>query len=586
MKKKQLTLLLSMLLILLFVLGACSPREEAIDSTEEPVAQEEEAEEPAADEEEAEEPAAGGEEEGDGATSEDEAESAEDEESKILRIAYGREIDVLNPFTSQNLVDIEFSMMEGLITTDDNNTYIPVLAEEIPTEENGLVVVNDDGTIDMTWNLHEDVFWHDGEEFTSEDVCFTWEFVTSEGSATYNRDEYLGIIDCQMPDDHTVVFTWDGVYGYYAGIFEAILPEHIFTGMTTEEIVNYEPFNRGPEAIGTGPFKFAEWKTGEYIRVVRNDNYWRGDDYPKFDEIVWSFIPDNNTRLNALKSGQYHYAEILPTQVEEVADLEGYDVNVVNSNVFLHFDVSVNTERGEMLFSDPNVRRALFHAIDREAIAEQLMQGTVTLANSPINPSSPYHNPDTPGFEFDPELSRQLLDEAGWTVGPDGIRTKDGERFSFTILNRAGATERIAIAQVIQAQLGDIGIEVDFQTLESAAWTQQWRTGEWEAIVSGWFLPADPSITGIYACDGPNNMTGLCNPELDEVMEESDQYLDFEQRKPLLDEAQVLLAESAHTLPLYYSPKIEVLDSDIENYRGSGTNFGSFWNLYEWDLAE
>ncbi len=171
-------------------------------------------------------------------------------------------------------------MVEGLITADEHNSYVPVLAKEIPTEENGLIVRNADGTVDMTWELHEGVLWHDGEPFTSEDVCFTWRFVTSEGSQTYNRHEYLGIIDCLMPDDHTVVFRWDDVYGYYAGLFEAVLPEHVLGGKTTEEIVNYVPYNRGPETIGTGPFKFAEWKSGEYIRVVRNEDYWRGPEYP------------------------------------------------------------------------------------------------------------------------------------------------------------------------------------------------------------------------------------------------------------------------------------------------------------------
>ena len=156
-----------------------------------------------------------------------------------LRVAYEREIDVLNAFTSQMLVDVHFSMVEGLITTDENNTYVPVLAQEIPNADNGLIVRNSDGTVDMTWHLREGVRWHDGEDFTSEDVCFTWRFVTSENSQTYNRNWYLGIIGCAMPDEHTVVFTWDHEYAYYAGLFEAILPEHVLGSMTTEEIVNY-----------------------------------------------------------------------------------------------------------------------------------------------------------------------------------------------------------------------------------------------------------------------------------------------------------------------------------------------------------
>jgi peptide/nickel transport system substrate-binding protein len=504
---------------------------------------------------------------------------------QILRVAYEREVDVLNAFTSQMLVDVHFSMVEGLITTDENNTYVPVLATEIPTRENGLIVDNPDGSVDMTWRLREGVRWHDGEPFTSEDVCFTWRFVTSEDSQTYNRDWYLGIEECSTPDDHTVVFRWAGEYGYYAGLFEAILPEHVLGHLSAGEIVNYTPYNRGDELVGTGPFRFAEWRAGEYIRVVRNGDYWRGPEVPEIDEIVWSFVPDSNTRLNAMKAGRYHYARLEPTHVAEARALEGYDVNLISSNTFMHFDLSLNTDRAQALFSDREVRRALFHAIDRQAIADQLMEGTVRVADTPINPTSPYHNPDVVASSYDPERAAAMLEAAGWMPGPDGIRMKDGRRFSFTMLNRAGTADRIAIAQVIQAQLKAVGVEVGFRTLESAAWTQAWRSFDWEAVVAAWFLPADPSFTGLYRCRGPNNMTGFCAPSLDRVMEESDRQLGFETRKPLLDRAQELLAEDARMLPLYYNVVPELVSDRVVGYRGSGTNFGSFWNLWEWSLT-
>jgi peptide/nickel transport system substrate-binding protein len=503
---------------------------------------------------------------------------------RILRIAYPREIDVLNPFTSQNLADIEFSMMEGLITTDDHNSYVPVLAREIPTEENGLVVRQDDGTVAVTWPLHSGVRWHDGAPFTSADVCFTWRFVSSPGSQTYNRDQYLGIKGCDTPDDTTVVFTWDGLYGYYDGLFEAVLPEHVFRGMSTDQIVTDEAFNRGRATIGTGPFKFAEWKSGEYIRVVRNDDYWRGAEYPRIDEIVWSFIPDDNTRLNAIKSGGYHWGQIQPVQVKDVARLPGYQVHLISSNSVMHLDLNMGTPHGRLLFGDPDVRRALFHAVDRPAIADQLMEGAVILANTPLNPTSPYHDDSLQGYAFDPGLARRMLDADGWRAGPDGVRTKDGQRFSFTLLNRSGSADRTAIGQVIQAQLRDVGVEVRFETLESAAWTQRWRTGDWEAVVSAWFLSADPSLTSLYQCDGPNNMTGMCDPVLDSIMEASDRRLDFAGRKPLLDQVQERLEHDAFTLPIYYNVVPEVVSDAVGNYRGSGTNFGSFWNLWQWTL--
>jgi peptide/nickel transport system substrate-binding protein len=499
-------------------------------------------------------------------------------------VAYDREIDVLNPFTSQNLVDISFSMIEGLVTTDDHNRYVPVLAKAIPTEDNGLIRRKGDGSLEMTWPLQENVRWHDGAPFTSADVCFTWRFVTSPDSETYNRDQYLGIKDCGTPDDHTVVFTWDGEYAYYSGLFEAVLPKHLLGGLTAAEIVNYEPYNRGRATVGTGPFRFAEWKTGEYIRVVRNPDYWRGSTVPQIDEIVWAFIPDSNTRLNALRRGQYHWGRVEPTQIPLVRRLPQYEVHLIDMNSVMHFDLSRSTDHGARLFDDVRVRRALFEAVDRRGIAEKLMEGTVKVADSPINPSSPYHAPNLPSHPMDLDLSRRLLDEAGWVPGGDGVREKNGERFSFALLNRAGSRDRILVAEVIQSDLKAIGVEVRFETLESAAWTQRWRKRQWEAIVSAWFLPADPGLTSQYACSGANNMTGFCDPELDELLERSDRAMSYRARRPLLDRVQERLVETARTLPLYVNVTPELVNRGIENYRGSGTNFGSFWNLYDWTL--
>ncbi len=504
---------------------------------------------------------------------------------KILRIAYEREIDVLNLFTSQNLVDISFSMVEGLVTTDDHGRYVPVLAKEIPTVENGGVTLREDGTVDMTWHLHEGVRWHDGEPFTSADVCFTWRFVTSPGSETYNREQYMGIKACESPDAGTVVFRWDGQYAYYAGLFEGILPEHVFRGLTATQIVRHEGYNRGPQTIGTGPFKFAEWKTGEYIRVVKNRDYWRGRELPKIDEIVWAFIPDANTRLLALRSGAHHFGRILPTQVAAAGSLPESHVHLVNTNAVLHLELGVKTPHGKRLFSDPRVRRALFHAVDRDAIAKKLMEGTVKVADSPLNFESPYVTADGAAFTYDPALAARLLDEAGWTRGLGGVRQKEGERMSFTFLNRAGQTDRALVAQVIQMELRAIGVETSLDTLESAAWSQRWRSGKWEAIVSAFILPADPTLTSLFACDGSNNMTGECDPALDEVLKTSDHALTFAIRAPLLARAQRRLVDTARLLPLFYNVTPELVSTRVKGYHGSGTNFGSFWNLWSWELG-
>jgi peptide/nickel transport system substrate-binding protein len=503
-------------------------------------------------------------------------------EKKIIRVAYNRELDVLNPFTSQMSCSIEFTMQEGLVQNNDKGEVVPILAKEIPSLANGGIVAKPDGTYEITWHLQEGVKWHDGVDFTSKDVCFTSNWITSEGSETYNRDDYLGIKNCATPDDNTAVFTWDGLYGGFSNLFESILPEHLLGKLSTVEIVQNVEFNRSP--IGTGPYKFAEWKAGEYIRVVKNENYWRGPDYPKADEMIFQFITDDNTRLNALKTGEYTIGEILPLQVKEFKDNPNGTVKMIDSNRFMRFDVSITTEKGKKLFSDVNVRQAIYHAIDRQAIADQLLEGTVTVINSPLNPNGVWVNKNVKAYNYDMALAQKMLDEAGWVVGPDGVRAKDGQRFSFTILLRGGAQDRIAISQVIQAELKEVGIEVQFEVLESTASTAKWRSGDWEATVSAYFLTADPSITTLYLCGGSNNFSGFCDPKLDEALKASDLNIDFEKRKPLLDEAQAILAEDAFTLPLYSQVTPMYISNNLEGFLGSGTNFESYWNVYEWGL--
>jgi peptide/nickel transport system substrate-binding protein len=499
---------------------------------------------------------------------------------KTLRIAYTAEIDTLNAFTSQFLTDIELTMVEGLIVSNDKNEYIPVLATQIPTVENGGIKNLPDGKIEMTWPLQQGVKWHDGTEFTADDVVFTWQFVVSENSEVYNRDQYLPISACEAVDKYTVKMTWDKPYAAYNGLFEAVLPKHVLEG---KDVVTFDGYNRSP--LGTGPFKFVEWKSGEYVRVQRNPDYWRGEQYPSIDEIVFTFFADDNTRLNALKAGEQDWGQITPVQVKEAEGLAGYKIELVNQNSWQHFDTSVVTERGKKLFSDKSVRQAMAYAIDRQAISDGVMEGTVKLADSVIAPSSPYYNADVPKYPYDVEKAKQLLDAAGWVVGADGIREKDGEKFSFTMMLRAGNTVRQAIAQVIQANLKDVGIEVKFDTQEAAAWTQIWRTGEWEAVVGGWILPADPSVTNLFACEASNNMTGHCDEELDKLMQASDQEFTVEKRKPLLLEVQTRLLDDMFSLPIYYNVTPIVASEKLGNFKPSGTNLGSFWNVYEWTLA-
>ena len=263
---------------------------------------------------------------------------------------------------------------------------------------------------------------------------------------------------------------------------------------------------------------------------------------------------------------------------------------MIPSNVFYYIGLNIEEPGGRPeLFGDVRVRRALYHAIDRQAIVDQLLEGTVQIANSPIPPTSAYYNPDIETYEYNPDKARQLLAEAGWRdTDGDNVVDKDGVKFSFEWLNRSGRADRIAIAQVAQAQLKMVGIETSMVELEAAAWSERWRNFEWEAQVGGWFMSSDASLTNYYHTrdgqNGSNNFTGFGFPELDALMIESDKVLDFETRKPMLDRAQQILADQAPVIYLYYRDSPWVVADNLTNFRGSGTNLGNWWNAWEWDL--
>ena len=498
----------------------------------------------------------------------------------ILRIGYGAEVDNLNAFTSQFLTDIELTMVEGLIVSNDKNEYIAVLAKQVPTVENGLVKTRADGKIEMTWPLQQGVKWHDNvHEFTADDVCFTWKYVVSEGSEVYNRNSYLPISDCRVQDKYTAVMVWDKPSAIYNGLFEAILPKYMLEG---KDIVKYDPYNRSP--VGTGPFIFAEWKSGEYVRVKRNPNYWRGAQYPNVDEIVFRFIPDINTRLNAVKAGEVDFAQLAPTQVKEVKDLSNYTLLLVQQNSWQHFDMSIKTERGAKIFGDKAVRQALFMSIDRKTIVDGVLEGAVAIADTVAPTTSPYYNPNVKKYAYDPTAAKKLLDDAGWKVGADGIREKGGEKLSLTALLNASDAIGKLYWQVIQQNFKAVGIDLKIDSKDAAARSQVWRSGQWEIQISRWVLPADPSVTGLYSCKGSNNMTGFCDPAADEAMIASDQELDPAKRKALLFKAQELLAEDAFSFTIYYNVNPIVISKKLGNFKASGTNLGSFWNVYEWYL--
>lgn len=411
--------------------------------------------------------------------------------------------------------------------------------------------ISEDGT-HYVFHLRDDVTWHDGEPFTAHDVKFTWEVIAHpdnvtaaqlfnffsrlEGAVEYRQGDAEEITGVQVIDDYTVEVTLDSPWAPFltVGSNQYIIPHHILGDVPVDEILE-QPYARAP--IGTGPFVFEAWQAGDSIIGRANEEYFDGR--PILDRVVYRMIPggDANLAMTGLRSGEINFTEITLDTYDMLRD----DPNVRFSlkpgagNRYIEFNLT------SPFFEDVRVRKALSYALDRQTIADTVWNGRAEIYNSVF----PYDwwstKQDTTLFDNDPEQAKALLEEAGWIEGPDGIREKDGRRFSFTMY---------AIYNdyplVVQQQWRAVGVEVihefvDFPTMSG----QYYTTGLFDAVALQvpYFLYTDPhySLPGYFL--SANNRNSYDNPRSDELILEAAAAVDQDERQRLYYEWQEVIAQ-------------------------------------------
>lgn len=501
----------------------------------------------------------------------------------LLIIGYDREPDLLNRFSTHILEDIHSCIVEGLTTTDENMNVVPLLAVEVPTLENGGVVLRPDGGMDVTWKLRPNVSWHDGVPFTSDDIKFTVEALNDPNYNPESTDGFDRIASVDTPDPLTAVVHYREVYAPYAiQFFRGALPRHILEGRDIDHATDY---NRNP--LGTGPYRVAEWRTGEYILLERVPNYWRGDSLPKIRRLLFKFLTNTNTRINQLKSGEVHLIGTVPLdKAREVREIEGITLHRMTGNSYELVNLN---QRNFPAFGDIRVRRAIMHAIDRDLMVRTILDGLAPVVHGPIQSLSWAFTDDVRHYEYDPNRARELLEAAGWSdTDGDGIRERDGRAFSFTLITQAGFATRENIAQTIQQQLRAVGLDMQIRLIDGTAISSFWFEGRFDAMLHWWVMPADPEMTLFFAGDrappAGRNINYFSHEQLTRVLYASDRTVDVEKRRRLLQEAQRIIAEQLPEIPLYNVTRIDAVPANLVNFKGNPTNTGIFWNVHEWEI--
>ncbi len=331
----------------------------------------------------------------------------------------------------------------------------------------------------------------------------------------------------------------------------------------------------------------AEWKSGEYIRLERVPNYWRGAQFPKIEQILFRFVANTNTRINQLKSGEVHLVAMFPwDKHREVEAIPGVSVHRTPGNAYEH--VTLN-QRRIAAFRDVNVRKALMHAIDRDGIASSILEGLAPVTNGPIQEVSWAHAKDVTTYAFDPARSRALLDAAGWKDGNgDGVREKDGQPLSFTLITQAGFAVRESVSQVLQRQFRDVGVDIKVQLVDGTSISGLWFEGNFDAMLHWWQMPADPELALFFAADRMpprgRNINYFEDEAVTSLVYAADRTVDQAERTRLLGDAQRRIADLLPELPLYAITKLDAVPAALQGFKGNPTNTGVFWNVHEWEF--
>jgi peptide/nickel transport system substrate-binding protein len=470
-----------------------------------------------------------------------------------------------------------------LILYDENIVPQPRLAESWEVSEDGRAV---------TFHLRRDVFWHDGEQTDAADVAFTWDVVTDPLTAFANAafwDHYVkGPQGVEVVDDFTVRIRLEPHAEFLDPFTRVpILPEHLL-GDVPHDQLRQHPFGTVCP-VGNGPFVFVEHLPQDRWVFEANSGFSPSlGGRPFLDRYVFRVIPEQTTLLTELLTENIDvYINPRPDQAQAILDNANLELRSYTFRQYVL--VSWNARRPQL--ADSRVRRAITMATNREDIVQAILQGYGSVANAGIPPFHwAYDASSAPALAYDPAAARALLDEAGWRDrNGDGVReSADGTRLAFAIKYNTGNQQRQDIAEIMQSQLAQVGIEARPQVVEWGTLLQQINTPElrdYDGVVMGWsteFKIDDTDLFHSERIDQPFAWSGTRNPEIDRLLEALSLTVDREEAKRLWDEYQKVIVEEQPYTYFYFPDRLDGVNRRLRDVEMDVR--GEWLNIEEWYL--
>ncbi len=456
----------------------------------------------------------------------------------------------LMPFLASDSTSAEISSLifHGLTKYDKNIRLTGDIAKSWDVSRDGLRI---------TFHLREGVMWQDGVELTADDVIFTYNKVIDPKVPTPYSSVYGPVKSVEAPDKYTVRVTYREPF---APALESwgmgIVPKHLLEGkdLSSPEI------NRNP--VGNGPYRLAEWVTGQKIVLDASDTYFEGR--PNIDKVIYRIIPDASTMFLELKFGGIDYMGLTPPQYKLQTNTAFFKKYFQKFRYPSFGYTYLGYNLLNPLFSDKLVRHAIAYAINKKEIIAGVLLGYGTPCTGPFPPESWAYNTDVKDYDYNPEKSLELLAEAGWKMNASGRLEKDGKIFSFTVLVNQGNDARLKSAQIMKEQLKRVGIELHIKVLEWQAMLHDFIDKKhFEAVIMGWALSRDPDIYDIWHSsktkEGEFNFISYKNDEVDRLLLEGRRTFSLEKRKAIYHRIHAILAEEQPCAFLYVPDALPVL---------------------------
>ncbi len=486
------------------------------------------------------------------------------DKSKTIIMRLGAEPTILNPIltTDSASSSVAGNLFDGLLKLDENLEWVPELASSY-------TVSADKKT--YTFKLKENVTWHDGTPLTADDVLFTFNKILDKKTNTVRRSNYI-------IDGKPIVFKAVDRYTFQAtlpkpfapvlsSLAMGILPKHLLH----DKDINTADFNYKP--VGSGPYVFKTWKPGQFVMLEQNATYHKGA--PLVKSILYKILPDQNTATVAMEKGEIDTIGIQPKDYEKMK--ANKILNTFEYNDLAYTFMAFNLKNS--LFQNPQIRKAISHAINKKALVNNILMGYGAPVEIPSSPASWAYPPTSlVEFEYSPSKSKQLLKESGYTYNTKtNLFEKNGKPLQFTLLTNKGNKVREQTAQIIQQFCREVGVKVNIRLMEWKSFVKLLNEPKdpknFDAAMLGWSLGIDPDGYSIWhSSQYPKgfNFIGYSNKTVDKLLAKGREEISRQKRKPIYNRIYKEIGNDVPYLFLFSPRSLFAINKRIGNLSKPG----------------